>query len=264
MAVLVGPNRPYLDGIKVPVKKPAAPKPKPKSAPTNYERANKALRAASAPKPPSKPPAQKPKGSGTVTKKSTSTTIKASTSAPKSKGTTTVAKKTAAPAKPKVPTEAEWLKANPADADASYIAAKAAYEKAHANALADINARQGLYAKDFNNSLRDLGSASDGDGWEWRDLTTASGRARENLVNDFAARGMLRGSGFGTASNDLLNSLTDQRKRMTVAKEDFDTRLEGERKTANDTLETSIQQALAEALARRQAQYETVRLTGLL
>lgn len=165
----------------------------------------------------------------------------------------------AAPAPPM--SEADWLAG-----DQSYIRQMAALKAALDNFIADQGAQTTRYNTDFNEGIKQLGwmgrPQAEGDsGWEseggtWNetDQNTASGRAFTNQLNDFASRGILQSSLFGTARNDLQRSLNDQLGSVVTGRRNFLDDLIRQRTSYTQENENSGRSAREEALARMAAQ----------
>src|SRR5690606_33619111 len=133
-----------------------------------------------------------------------------------------------APAAPAIPTEANYLAG-----DATYQATLAALKKQLQNFTTDINTQRSNRKLDYDKSLKDLGYVAPdpnargaGPGWNWEDTLTASGRANQNQLNDFAARGMLQSSGYADSFQDLTRSLMDQYTGIDQSNTQFNTDLD--------------------------------------
>lgn len=94
-----------------------------------------------------------------------------------------------------------------------------------------------------------------GGSWNFNDQNTASGKAYQNQLNDFASRGLLQSSLYGQANNDLIRSLTDQLSGLETSKSNFMTNLAQQLSAYQNQNTASQQQAKADALARYAAQY---------
>ena len=164
------------------------------------------------------------------------------------------APKPAEPAKPKPKSINDWL-----SGDATYQATLAALAKQLTNYNTDLDTQLTNYNTNFGSSLDDLGYTPGADGaegtWNFDDPLSASGRAYQNLVNDFAARGMLQSTGYADAQNDLQTSLNDQLNQLNTARDQFTTGLANQRSSYADQNQTARQQAKAESIARRAAKY---------
>lgn len=161
------------------------------------------------------------------------------------------------PVAPAAPTEQDYLAG-----DSTYQATIAALAKQLQNFNADIASQRGNRELDYKKSLKDLGyvapdpnSRSAGPQWNWNDTLTASGRANQNQLNDFAARGMLQSSGYADSFQDLTRSLTDQYTGIDQANTQFNTDLDRQTARAKDENTAASQAARAEAIMRRAAQY---------
>lgn len=143
--------------------------------------------------------------------------------------------------------------------DSSYQTQIAALKGALDRYTADSTLQRTNYTTDYGKSLRDLGYTEGLNGqpgqWNWDDVLTASGRAYQNQLNDFASRGMLQSQGYADANEGLQRQLGQQYDQMLTNKTNFMTDLD--RQLANYQAEnTSSQQAArAESIARRAAQY---------
>jgi len=155
--------------------------------------------------------------------------------------------------------------------DAGYQAQLAALTKALSNYQADNTAQVSKYNTDFGTSLKNLGwnpaaagavddpstpniDESKG-GWNTTDTNTASGRAYENQMNDFASRGLLQSSLYGEANNNLMRSLSDQLSGLNTGKQNFMDNLTSQLTAYKDQNLAQQQQAKADALARYAVQF---------
>lgn len=152
------------------------------------------------------------------------------------------------------PSEEDYL-----GGDSAYQTQLAALKGALERFVSDSDLQRNNYTTDYGRSLRDLGYSEGQAGapgkWNWEDQTTASGKAYQNQLNDFASRGMLQSQGYADASNDLQRMLDQQYQQTLTNKTNFMTDMD--RQLANYKAEnTSGQQsARAESIARRAAQY---------
>lgn len=157
-------------------------------------------------------------------------------------------------AAPAVPTEQDYL-----TGDATYQATIAALVKQLQNFNTDIDAQLSNRKLDYDRALSQLGWKAGADGadptWNWSDQNTASGRAYQALLNDYASRGMIQSQAFGDAQNDLTRSLQDQYTGMNTANQQFIDDLTRQKTKATDENSTAQQSARAEAIMRRAAQY---------
>jgi len=146
--------------------------------------------------------------------------------------------------------------------DSTYQATLAALKKQLHNFTTDVGTQRSNRELDYNKALKDLGyiapdpaAKSTGPSWNWDDTLTASGRANQNQLNDFASRGMLRSSGYADSLQDLTRSLTDQYTGIDQANTQFNTDLDRQLARAKDENTSASQTARAEAIMRRAAQY---------
>lgn len=163
-----------------------------------------------------------------------------------------------AAAAPPPPSEEDYLAG-----DSGYQAQLAALIKALELYKSDDTAERTRYETDYSEGLRNLGwtrddpatEGVDESAWNWEDQNTASGRAYQNQLNDFASRGMLQSSGYGRAVNDLQRSFNDQLGSTNRARTDFLSQRDRDLAAYQNENTSASQQARAEALARRAAQY---------
>lgn len=156
---------------------------------------------------------------------------------------------------PKPPSEADYLKG-----DATYQATVSALAKQLQNYITDINAQRENYDLDYNNAVQQLGyitPAEEGGmgSWNWEDQLTASGRMYQQLLNDFAARGMLQSQGFASGQEDLTRQLQQQYNDLSTARQTFGSGLDNQLSAYKDDNTAASQAARAEAILRRAAQY---------
>lgn len=161
-------------------------------------------------------------------------------------------------AAPPAPSEEDYLAG-----DAGYQAQLAALLKALELFKSDDTAQRTRYETDYGEGVRNLGwtpddpktEGIDESKWNWEDQNVASGRAYQGQLNDFASRGMLQSSGYGRAVNDLQRSFNDQLGSVNRARTDFLSQRDRDLAAYENENTSSSQQARAEALARRAAQY---------
>lgn len=144
--------------------------------------------------------------------------------------------------------------------DSSYQLQLAALMKALQDGNADFDAQGSRYTTDYNDALKGLGWKQDDPNtpenegaWDFNDVNTASGRSFQNQQNDFASRGLIQSSLYGTANDNLTRSLNDQLGSVNTAKTNFMDDLTRKRTGLQSENTLSMQQARAEALARRAA-----------
>jgi hypothetical protein len=155
------------------------------------------------------------------------------------------------------PVVAPALKTGAADyqVDPEYLAAKGAYDNIYNQLGATLNRETSNYNKDYGTALGNMGWLGSGEGWDTNNIETAAGRGNRNLMDDFAARGMLRGTGFGEAKGSLDTSLQKQLDQLIQQKQQFSD-AQSEKLTQGDqTRDNNIKMAAAQALARLAAGY---------
>lgn len=152
--------------------------------------------------------------------------------------------------------------------DSAYQAQLAALQKTLADYESDQTNQTNQYNTQYGNSLASLGYQSPAAGavdpstgqptqgsWNFQDQNTAAGRSYQNQLNDFASRGELQSSGYGTALDNLTRSLDTQKGAMDTSKQSFLDNLASALSQEQNSNQLSIQQAQADAIARRAAQY---------
>lgn len=143
--------------------------------------------------------------------------------------------------------------------DGSYQSQYAALKGALERYIADSDLQRTNYNTDYQSSLRDLGYTEGQNGapgaWNWNDQLTASGKAYQNQLNDFAGRNMLQSQGYADAATDLERMFNQQYQQTATNKTNFMTGLDRELANYKGENTASQQAARAEAIARRAAQY---------
>lgn len=139
--------------------------------------------------------------------------------------------------------------------DSGYQTQLSALQGALQRYLADSDFQRTNYITDYNRSLRDLGYDEGTKQWNWNDKLTASGRAYQNQLDDFASRGMLQSQGYADAFQELQRMLGQQYDALLGAKTSFMTDLENQIANFKGENTANQQAARAEALQRRAAQY---------
>lgn len=163
---------------------------------------------------------------------------------------------------PAAPSEQDYLAG-----DSAYQAQLAALTKALADYQADQTNQNSQYDTQYNQGLASLGylapppdagggaDPSAQGGWNFQDLNTSAGRSYDNQLNDFASRGELQSSGYGTALDNLTRSLNTQKGSMDTSRQGFEDNLASQLAQQQNANTLSIQQAKADAIARRAQQY---------
>lgn len=142
--------------------------------------------------------------------------------------------------------EEDWLAQ-----DAEFNDQRAALEREYQNLVAQLTKQRGDYELDTNNSLRNLGWTDDG--WNQTDKMTGYGNAFQNQLGDFASRGMLDSSLYGTAMNDLNRGFDQQRGDIDTALQRFIQGITMDQSQAEATKTQGITAAQRQALARMAA-----------
>lgn len=184
-----------------------------------------------------KPVAAKPVASKPVSSKPVTATPKPGTPA-----------KPGVPAGPIVPSDTDWL-----NQDQGYLLTRAGLAKSLANSQADINHQRQDYDTQYQSDLRSLGYQ--GGHWNQNDMNTQSGAAFQNQQNDFAARGMLRSSGFANNMTNLTRTLNDQLGNAEQARTTFRNTLSAQSGALQDENNDRLTQAKIAALDRKKQKY---------
>lgn len=152
--------------------------------------------------------------------------------------------------------------------DSAYQAQLAALTKALSDYQADQTNQNSQYDTQYNQGLASLGYQAPGAGpdgvsgtgddpgpWNFQDLNTSAGRSYDNQLNDFASRGELQSSGYGQALDNLTRSLNTQKGSMDTSRQGFEDNLASQLSSQQNQNTLSLQQAKADSIARRAAQY---------
>lgn len=147
----------------------------------------------------------------------------------------------------------DWLRGQ----DAQFAAGEAAYKRALDQLLSTLTREDKDYDTEFGRALgsigyRDLDNdyATRGGEFQWDNADTAAGRSLQNMMNDFASRGMLQGTAFGDARNSLDKSLTDQVSGLFDTRQQFRAGQNEKRTQGKETYETNRKLAASQALDR--------------
>lgn len=144
--------------------------------------------------------------------------------------------------------------------DSGYQATIAALLRQMEGFQADIDSQRANRKLDYDSALKDLGYRAPAEpggaaNWNWDDLLTASGRAYQNNSNDFASRGMLQSQAYADSINNLQRSLMDQFNGIDQTNTQFNNDLDRQLAKTRDENTSAQQQARADAIMRRNAQY---------
>lgn len=125
--------------------------------------------------------------------------------------------------------------------DETYKTQKTAIDNAIADYLAQMQQQQGNYEGDYQNQLRDLG--------------TARTQGLEDLTDDFAGRGLLRSGLYADADSDLRTDFTRRETDLGADRTKFLGDLETGKTNFTREQQLTEQRAKADAIARRAAMY---------
>lgn len=145
--------------------------------------------------------------------------------------------------------EDQWLAQ-----DAQFIDEKNAANQDFENLIARLAQQRSEYELDNKNTLRNLGWDAAGNRWNEDDRLTGYGNAFQNQENDFASRGMLDSSLYGTALNDLNRGFNQQRDDLATALQNFLTGQASDRTAAQGSRDQAVAAAQRQALQRFAAQ----------
>lgn len=144
--------------------------------------------------------------------------------------------------------------------DSQYQLQLASLMKALNDEGADVSNQTTQYNNDYNTATKNLGweapdptNAADQGQWNFGDTNTAAGRAFQNQQNDYAGRGLLQSSAYGTANDNLTRSLNDQLASTNTAKTNFLNNLATTQTGFKSDNANQVQQAKIDALARMAA-----------
>jgi hypothetical protein len=144
--------------------------------------------------------------------------------------------------------------------DAQYQLQLASLMKALNDEQTDVTNQQTQYNNDYETAVKNLGweqpdptNAADQGQWNFGDTNTAAGRAFNNQQNDFAGRGLLQSSAYGTANDNLTRSLNDQLASTNTAKTNFLNGLTQQQNSFKTDNQQQQQQARIDALNRMAA-----------
>lgn len=140
--------------------------------------------------------------------------------------------------------------------DSVYVAEAAGIESDVQALLDALKRDRAAYDIDFGSALRNLGWSPEGEDfsrgqWRQQDLTGAYGSAYNNMQNDFAGRGMLTSSFYGSGLEDLISSFDQQRGDMLGARQRQMDTWTAEQSEAESQKRQALDRARAAALARR-------------
>jgi hypothetical protein len=134
--------------------------------------------------------------------------------------------------------------------DPEYLAAKGAYDNVYDQLMATITRENTVYDADLVKANENMGWRGKEQGWDFQNGDTAAGRGMKNLTDDYAARGMLRGSGFGEAQASFRTSLQKQLDQLTAQQEEYKGAQTEKLTQADTSRNQSVNMAAAQALAR--------------
>lgn len=163
-------------------------------------------------------------------------------------------------AAPVPPSDDDWW-----NTDAAYQAQLGGIESNKQSALANLLQQRQNYDTDLGSTLKNLGRrGSDINQWdqggglgEWdpTNMQGAYGQGLFNLQNDFSARGLSDSSFYNTALGDFNNDMNNQFNNLVQARGAFGRARGQDEADANAAYTNALNQARAESIARRAAQF---------
>jgi hypothetical protein len=148
--------------------------------------------------------------------------------------------------------------------DSGYIAQAAALQRALEMYNADFDKQQTDYDTNLVKSFGELGwqdqdedffGTPDDGSWNFKDQNSSAGRGYQNQQNDFASRGLLQSSLYGTAFDNFLRQLNEQKSSMDTGRNKFRTDQSTAKQQYTNDNAFALEQAKAEAIARRASGY---------
>lgn len=147
--------------------------------------------------------------------------------------------------------DAEWLKT-----DADYTSAQALANKAKSRFTTGQQTARDQYERDYGKAAQTLGfdpatgtwAADVGEG-----RRSGYNRATQGTAGNFAARGMLQGSDYVKADDDVRAEFNQRQSDMLQGKADFTTQQQQDLSGFQEQQQAVLDQARREALARRVA-----------
>lgn len=150
---------------------------------------------------------------------------------------------------PGIPTDDQWLAG-----DGDYQSQLTNANQDLKDTLTDTEGQRQHYNTTYNDDLRRLGYVQGG-GWNTADPNTQSGKAFSNQANDFASRGMLQSSGYGTALSNTTRQFDQQVTDATTAQRSYSSGLDSLNAAKRSETQATIAQMKQAAIGRKAAQY---------
>lgn len=132
-------------------------------------------------------------------------------------------------------------------ADSVYAAQVAALNRALENFQANQALSTDIQNQDYSKGLRNLGWNAGTGQWDVEDKYQGYGGATNAARQNYAGRGMLRSSGYGTTRANINRSFGEQKSGMDQAMQNFNTQ------QARDLAQYSTENKDAQLLAREAA-----------
>lgn len=134
--------------------------------------------------------------------------------------------------------------------DAQYLDAQNAAQSEYDNLIAQLAQQLSQYQTGINTAYRNLGYDPTNGQWNQQDRLTAYGNAFNNQQGDFASRGLLDSSLYGSALNDLNRGFNQQQGDLATALQQFQSDQAQQKASAKTTLENAKAAAQRQALQR--------------
>lgn len=164
---------------------------------------------------------------------------------------------TAAPAPQAAPAAPISASSGGFSGDALYQSQASALAAALAGDQGDYNNQVNQYNQQYSTALQNLGYTPGANGaagaWNYQDQNAASGRGYQNLLNDYASRGLLQSSLYATALDNFNRSLNQQLTTTQNNKSSYLTNLLSNFTQQKDTNTQQLQEDQYQAAQRAAA-----------
>lgn len=155
---------------------------------------------------------------------------------PANTGATSTGQVTPAAQPPKPPSIDEWLAG-----DTTFQDQESAIKKALADYEADMNRQKGQYNTEFETNLGNIQTSQDA--------------AQNDMLNDFASRGMLNSGVYANSLSELLADYNQRRSQLETGRSNWLADLAGAFQNFQSEQELVGQRARQDAINRRAAQF---------
>lgn len=161
----------------------------------------------------------------------------------------------AAQAAPQAQTFEEWKAAGGHAGDSIWSAESASANSEYENLLASLAQQNTGFLNDWRGGLNSMGWKFGGEGdrsggWNSEDLLGAYGQTRNNMVNDYAGRGLLDSTFYQDATSNMDRRFNQQRDDMLRTYDNTNNEYGTNKANALKSKESAQQRALADAYSR--------------